>query len=221
MSSPHHLPHLSDSQPTPHPRRSGFVYACHLVPHSTFGVNRWLKKQLRFVPIFPELLAHLEASFDVAPEGQARCLQRFTRAANLGTHMNRIVERCGIKPWPKTFQNLRASRRTELEERFPNHVVNAWLGHSAKVAEKSYLQVTPDHWAAGASIATGNDTATNGGVVGGVISANHQCSGAIEQQKTPVDEATDSCKTLGIVGLAPPTGLEPVTRWLTATCSTN
>ncbi len=29
---------------------------------------------------------------------------------------------------------------------FPDHVVNKWLGHSGKVAEKHYLQVTDVHW---------------------------------------------------------------------------
>ena len=76
------------------------------------------------------------------------------------SEMNRIIERAGLKPWEKTFQNLRASRRTELEERFPRHVCDAWIGHSSKVAETSYLQVTPDHWALGASMSTGSDTAT-------------------------------------------------------------
>ena len=42
--------------------------------------------------------------------------------------------------------NLRATRRTELQELFPDHVVNSWMGHSSRVAEKHYLQVTPDHW---------------------------------------------------------------------------
>ena len=27
-----------------------------------------------------------------------------------------------------------------------DHVANKWLGHSGKVAEKHYLQVTDDHW---------------------------------------------------------------------------
>ena len=38
------------------------------------------------------------------------------------------------------------TRRTELQERFPDHVVNRWMGHSGKVAEKHYLQVTEEHW---------------------------------------------------------------------------
>lgn len=37
--------------------------------------------------------------------------------------------------------NLRASRQTELEERFPSHVACAWLGNSEKIAREHYLQV--------------------------------------------------------------------------------
>ena len=49
-------------------------------------------------------------------------------------------------PWPKLFQNLRSTRETELTERFPVHVVCAWLGNSVPVAAKHYLQVTDDHF---------------------------------------------------------------------------
>ena len=39
------------------------------------------------------------------------------------------------------------------------HVVNAWLGNSAKVAEKHYLQIRPDDWDKAATIkcSTGAD----------------------------------------------------------------
>jgi integrase len=154
--------------------------------------NNSPKTGLRFVPIFPELAPILEAAFDNAYPGQVRCLERYVRDANLGTTMNRIIERAGLSPWEKTFQNLRASRRTELEERFPNHVVNSWMGHSAKVAEKSYLQVTPDHWELGATITTGSAIAA-GGVTGGVISADLGQSGSITNTKKPL-------KTLGFEG---------------------
>ncbi len=37
-------------------------------------------------------------------------------------------------------------RRTELQEVFPDHAVNKWLGHSGKVAEKHFLQLAEEHW---------------------------------------------------------------------------
>ena len=32
--------------------------------------------------------------------------------------MNLMRDRAGLKPWPKAWQNLRASRATELDEMF-------------------------------------------------------------------------------------------------------
>lgn len=58
----------------------------------------------------------------------------------------KIVERAGLNAWPKPFQNLRSTRQTELEERFPSHVVCAWLGNSIQIARKHYLQVTDEHF---------------------------------------------------------------------------
>jgi hypothetical protein len=67
---------------------------------------------------------------------------------NLRTTMEKIVKRAGLKPWKRLFHNLRASRQTELENRFPTHVVCKWLGNSPKIARKHYLKVTDEHFAA-------------------------------------------------------------------------
>ena len=48
----------------------------------------------------------------------------------------RIILKAKLKPWPKLFQNLRATRETELAERYPSHVVCEWIGHSQAVAAK-------------------------------------------------------------------------------------
>jgi hypothetical protein len=53
----------------------------------------------------------------------------------------RIVRRAGVKPSPRLYQNLRASRETELCERFPIHVVAEWLGNSPKTGLAHYTQV--------------------------------------------------------------------------------
>ena len=63
---------------------------------------------------------------------------------NLRQQMGRIIDRSGQDRWPRIFQNLRASRETELCQRFPLHVVAAWLGNTPKVAEKHYLDVTEE-----------------------------------------------------------------------------
>jgi hypothetical protein len=59
----------------------------------------------------------------------------------------KIIARAGLEPWEKLFQNLRATRETELAEIYPMHVVCAWIGNSPAVAAKHYLQVTDAHFA--------------------------------------------------------------------------
>jgi hypothetical protein len=53
-----------------------------------------------------------------------------------------IIEKAKLSRWPKLFQNLRASRATELAAEFPAHVATAWLGHSTAIAGKHYWRVT-------------------------------------------------------------------------------
>ena len=66
--------------------------------------------------------------------------------ANLRTTFGKIVRRAGLQPWPRLFQNLRASRETELMEVFPIHVVTEWLGNTQSVAMKHYLMTTDEHF---------------------------------------------------------------------------
>jgi integrase len=97
----------------------------------------------RVVPMFPELRPLLLEAFNAAEEGEERILtkHKLNNAANLRTQAARIIKRAGLTPWPKTFQNLRASRETELSERFPMHVVCAWIGNSPRVARDYYLMM--------------------------------------------------------------------------------
>ena len=109
-------------------------------------------KGTRIVPLFPELKSVLERAFDAAPDG-AEFVVGKTRdtETNLRSQMLKIIKRAGVKPWPKTFQNLRSTRATELADRYPEHVATAWLGHCAKVAKVHYWQVTEDHFATASS----------------------------------------------------------------------
>ena len=66
---------------------------------------------------------------------------------HLGTEGKRIVRQAGLKPWPKLFQNLRSTRKTELAEEYPMHVVCAWIGNSQPIAAKHYFQVIDAHFA--------------------------------------------------------------------------
>ena len=104
-------------------------------------------KGSRLVPIFPELQRYLRDAFEQAEPGQRYVITRYRDInQNLRTQFTRIIERAGLKPWPKMFQNLRSTRETELAEKFPIHVVTAWLGNSLDIAHKHYLQITPEHF---------------------------------------------------------------------------
>ncbi|MBX3435415.1 MAG: site-specific integrase [Pirellulales bacterium] len=105
-------------------------------------------KATRLVPIFPELRPCLEQVWDEAEPGALDVVTRYRTAnVNLRTQLERIIRRAGLESWPKLFQNLRASRATELASEFPAHVAAAWLGHSTLVANKHYWQVTDADYA--------------------------------------------------------------------------
>jgi integrase len=101
-------------------------------------------RESRVIPIFSEVLPHLQDMFDTAKPGTKWVITRYRRAnQNLRTQLQRILKRAGLKPWPRLFQNLRASRETELASEYPLHVATAWIGNTARIAERHYLQI-PD-----------------------------------------------------------------------------
>lgn len=100
----------------------------------------------RLIPLWPELRTVLLLAFDEAPDGAEFVLRHRDSAANLRTHGERIVRRAGLAPWPKLWQNARASREIELCEAFPEHVVAAWIGHNQATARGFYLRVRPSDY---------------------------------------------------------------------------
>ncbi len=103
---------------------------------------------VRIMPLFPELRPHLETAWDEAPGGTEYVITRYRESnANLRTQLQRIIAKAGLVPWPKLFQNLRASRATELADEFPSNVAADWLGHSTTIADKHYRQTTEEHFA--------------------------------------------------------------------------
>lgn len=109
---------------------------------------------VRVVPIAPELRPILQDLFDGAEPGTEAVVPRLRDAGvNLRTGFERIIAKAGVKPWPRLFHNLRASCATDWVERFPNHTVAAWLGHSPVIAAKHYLQTRDAHFDLAAGIA--------------------------------------------------------------------
>lgn len=112
-------------------------------------------REARFIPLFPELRPHLQAVFDAAEPGTTFVINRHRLgSSNLRTQLQRIMERAGVKAWPRLFQNMRASRETELSRRHPLHVVTSWIGNSAPIAARHYLQVTDTDFDAALECAT-------------------------------------------------------------------
>ena len=50
-------------------------------------------------------------------------------ATNLRWRLARIIENAGVPIWEKLFQNLRASRSTELANAYPATQIKSWMGH--------------------------------------------------------------------------------------------
>ncbi|MHB1424539.1 MAG: tyrosine-type recombinase/integrase [Gemmataceae bacterium] len=141
--------------------------------HHEGGAGRW-------VPIFRELRPHLEDAFEQAEPGTVYLTNRYREAKqNLRTQMQRICKRAGVEPWIKPFHNLRASRETELAASFPLHVVCEWIGNSATLAQKHYLQVTDADFEK-ATTESVKDGAAKSGAVGR------------EMVQNPVQSASDS-----------------------------
>lgn len=167
----------------------------------------------RWVPIFPELRTHFDECFELAQEGAVHLITRYRDTnANLRTTFMKIIKRAGVKPWPKLFHNLRASRETELAAEFPIHVVCQWIGNTAAIAAKHYLTVREEDF----------QRATQGGAKSGALGAQKQaqqlaaasCMISQAQQKSPEKPGSllvsaTPCESMQNY-LVPPRGLEPL-----------
>ncbi|MCS7271309.1 MAG: site-specific integrase, partial [Gemmataceae bacterium] len=105
-------------------------------------------KQTRIIPIFPELRYYLEQLRATLPAVSPSDLviPRCTSQTALRTALYQHCRQLGIKPWPKPFQNMRASRATELADHFNPKVCNDWMGHSEQIANQCYRMVTEEHF---------------------------------------------------------------------------
>ena len=118
--------------------------------------EHYIGKGQREIPIFHELAGPLREAFEQRDKETEFVISRHRPAsvrsgtgdwqgANLRTQFERLIKKAGEEPWPRLWQNLRSTRETELTQQgHPLHVVTHWLGNSAIVAAKHYLQVTPD-----------------------------------------------------------------------------
>ena len=179
-------------------------------------------KDCREIPLFPELLPILTEAFELAPDGAEYVIdEKYRKAAmgpsgwmnaNLRTTFEKIIRRAGLKPWPRLFHNLRASRETELVEKYPVQVVTAWLGNTPSVAMKHYLMVTDEHF----NSAVRDEThAAQKAAQQGAVLAGNTSHGARGPNAEPLAKlgVADNCDLLQRSKMAG-TGFEPVTSRL-------
>ena len=109
-------------------------------------------KSKRIVPIFNQLQPYLTEAWETAPEGEDRIFPEIHDKKSMGSWIHKLADRAGIALWEKPFQNMRASCATDLADIYPGHVCEAWLGHTEKVANRHYRQVTEGHFAKASQI---------------------------------------------------------------------
>ena len=107
-------------------------------------------KAAREIPLFPELVPFIEklrsSTQNKAPDDFVIPALRRSTGANVRKRMSHAIRTAGLKSWPRVFHNLRSSRQTELQERFPRKTLCEWMGNSEQVADQHYLQVREEHF---------------------------------------------------------------------------
>jgi integrase len=163
-----------------------------------------LGKDYRTVPIFAELRPYLDEAFELAVGGAEYVVPGNYRLTslkpggwvntNLRTPFLKIVRRAGLQPWPRLFQNLRASRETDLMKVFPIHVVCAWLGNTPTVALRHYLQVLDSDY----------ERAAAGGAQGGACPVQNAVQSGVALNRQAVSDAPQFPGNVGPGHLASP-----------------
>ena len=103
--------------------------------HHDGGESRW-------VPIFKDLEPLFRGAFENVAEGAEYLLAERRHMTHRGVTKQylRRLKHAGVAVYPKPFQNLRATRATELvSQGLPAHLESAWFGHTEKVANTNYL----------------------------------------------------------------------------------
>ena len=191
-------------------------------------------KAERMVPLFPEIRTVLMQAFESAPDGAEFVVGRYRGlGTNLGTHMRRIIERAGLDAWPKLFNNMRASRATELALEYPAAQCTAWMGHSQAIAEAHYHMVRDEDYERAASTPIAIKQAVQGGAecgaLGAQMAAQQQSATTGKEDQNGAQTKKEPALMLIPSGLCSSLqnqsmgirGLEPRTPAFSMPCSTN
>ena len=103
----------------------------------------------REVALFPKVLEELN-KLRVIPgnENQEYVINRYDNRekVNLLNQFTKIVKRAGIGKIVRPFDNMRASRATEVAREYGAQAESVWLGHSKEIARECYLMVAEEDY---------------------------------------------------------------------------
>ncbi len=156
----------------------------------------------REVPLFPEIRPHLEEARRLAAPGSVYVVPRARQVGvNLRTHLERLLAKAGVAQWTRLFQNLRASRETELVRTTRVDLVISWLGHTRQVALDHYLMPTDEDFRQASQATVQN------AVQSPAARTNQELAGCTD---VPELAAIGYCTHVQL----PPAGIEPATYGL-------
>ena len=172
----------------------------------------------RIVPLFPEVRKSLDDLWDELGSNPGEyVLPNLRLLSNVNPQLGRIIKRAGLVVWPKRWQNLRATRATELERKFPSHVVTGWCGHTERIAEQHYWMTTEDDFRRAAEQAGGANVVQQVAEDGGNASQGKTTAHKKSPEIPGFAKTCDKPQRLQVEDK----GLEPMTFWLPARRSPN
>lgn len=177
----------------------------------------------RVIPLWPELRQAFEEYWETLPEGAGlKVFPDCPTDQTLTSRFKKILKRAGVQKWPKFFQSMRATRATELRKKFPEYMVNSWIGHIQKVAETHYLLNSVQEMQEAAEFVTmeGPTSSPMGVAMGGLMgvrvgeqSLYDSCKQNSKVKKNPENTEQNQEKEKGVTSLQHPqlakAGLEP------------
>ena len=164
----------------------------HFIVHAP-KTEAYKGKETRIVPIFKILEPYFLDACKTVPVGEDHLYPEIDENTSKGSWVARLFRKAGVIHFPKPFVNMRSSCATDLSSHFPGYRCEYWLGHSEKIADKHYRQITDDHFvdAANSSKLYHLQSATNGAgfdkVEMAFESGNHDI--------TPFSQSATECAT--------------------------
>jgi integrase len=106
----------------------------------------------RYIPLFFHLRSALMDAQEWSVEGQPNVFYGSAPLSSvvLRHRLTKMLCRLGITPWPRLFQNLRASWETDCLRLFPSETPK-WAGHSHLISQRNYHMQTDDSFRAAAA----------------------------------------------------------------------